>query len=193
MKDGASGVLAFVAQVISSLAWPATVIICVLLLRRYLLDLIPLLRTVKYSDVEIRFGKEVAELAKTADTSALPAQFPESNRWEDLMAMADVRPRTAIRLAFRRVEDSITQLARDKNIPIADGAQGMPMVVGAILLNQGAISSAQYDLFSRLRLLLDESERAAPDSITNESAIEYISLALRLAASVASPSSQNKA
>src|ERR1700758_4738326 len=99
MKDGASGVLGFVAQVISSLAWPVTAIICVLLLRRYLVDLIPLLRRVKYSDVEISFGKEVAELTKSTDASQVPVQLSEANRWEDLIAMADVRPRTAIRLA----------------------------------------------------------------------------------------------
>jgi hypothetical protein len=167
------------------------VILCVLLLRRYLLDLIPLLRTVKYSDVEIRFGKEVAELAKTADTSALPAQFPEPNRWEDLMAMAEDRPRTAIRLAFRRIEDAMVQLARDKSIPIADSVHGWPLVIAAILLNQGAISTAQYDLLSKLRLLLSEAERAAPDTITTESAAEYITLALRLAASLTPHSSQN--
>jgi hypothetical protein len=193
MKDGASGILGFVAQVISSLAWPVTVILCVLLLRRYLLDLIPLLRTVKYSDVEIRFGKEVAELAKTADTSALPAQVSEANRWEDLIVMADVRPRTAIRLAFERVADAIIEVAQNNNIPIAQGAMGMPMVIGAILLNQGAISSAQYDLLSRLRILCDQAERAAPETITSESAVEYINLALRLAASVTPHSSQNKA
>jgi hypothetical protein len=44
------------------------------------------------------------------------------------------------------VEESITQIARKKNIDIADGAQGMPMVIGAILPNQGAICAAQYDL-----------------------------------------------
>jgi hypothetical protein len=95
------------------------------------------------------------------------------------------RPRTAIRLAFRRVEESITQIARKKNIDIADGAQGMPMVIGAILLNQGAICAAQYDLLSKLRILANEAEYAEPDSITRESAAEFIGLAVRVAASVA--------
>ena len=57
MKDSGAGVLGFVAQVIGSVVWPVTVLTCVLLLRKHLLALIPLVRTVKYSDVEIRFGQ----------------------------------------------------------------------------------------------------------------------------------------
>jgi hypothetical protein len=187
MKAETNGILSFASQIVSSLAWPATVLSCVIILKKHLLSLIPLLRTVKYSDVELRFGKEVAELTKSADTSALPTEFRDdkANQWEDLISMAGVRPRTAIRLAFRRVEDSVREIAKKKKIDIADGAQGMPMVIGAILLNQGAISAAQYDLLSKLRILVDEAEHAEPDSITRESAAEFIGLALRLAASVA--------
>jgi hypothetical protein len=187
MKGSGAGVLGFIAQVIGSLVWPVTVLTCVLLLRKHLLSLIPLVRTVKYSDVEIRFGQEVAELAKAADASAVPAQTSqtERDRWEDLIKMAQVRPRTAIRMAFRRVEEAITDAARARNIEVADGALGMPMVIGAILLNNGVISAGQYDLLSRLRLLMNEAELAPPDGITPESASDFVSLAMRLAGSVA--------
>jgi hypothetical protein len=186
MKDSGAGVLGFVAQVIGSLVWPVTVLTCVLLLRKHLLALIPLVRTVKYSDVEIRFGQEVAELAKTVDAVVVPSQASaaERDRWEDLMKMAQVRPRTAIRMAFRRVEEAITDAARTHNVEIADGALGMPMVIGALLLNKGVISTAQYDLLSRLRLLVNEAELAPPDGITAESASDFVSLAMRLAGSV---------
>ncbi len=187
MKDSGAGVLGFVAQVIGSLVWPVTVLTCVLLLRKHLLALIPLVRTVKYSDVEIRFGQEVAELAKSVDAAAVPAQTPQAgnDKWEELMRMAEVRPRTAIRMAFRRVEEAITEAARARNVEIADGAQGMPMVIGAILLNNGVISTAQYDLLSRLRRLVMDAELAPSDGITAESASDFVSLAMRLAGSVA--------
>lgn len=180
------GPLAFIAQVIASLVWPVTVLTCVILLRKHLLALIPLVRTVKYSDVEIRFGQEVAELAKAVDVSSAPAahSLAQKDQWEDLIKMADVRPRTAIRMAFRRVEEAITEAARARNIEIADGAQGMPMVIGAILLNGGVISSGEYELLSRLRALLNEAEHAPPDAITAESAGYFITLAMRLAAAV---------
>jgi hypothetical protein len=186
MRDSDLRILTFVSQIISSVAWPITILACVILLKRHLVALIPLLRSVKYSDVELRFGQEVAELAKAADNSSLPKETPQdkTNPWEDLIRLANIRPRSAIRAAWERVEDAILQSARARKIEIADAAESMPMVVGAILLNQGAISNAQYDLLSRLRLLANEVERTPPDGITSESAAEFIALALRLAASV---------
>jgi hypothetical protein len=186
MKPEANTVLGFVAQIISALAWPITLLTCVLLLKRHLLALIPLVRTVKYSDVEIRFGQEVAELTRTTDIAELPS--PENNQrpnqWESLSRLVDVRPRTAIRTAWNQVEKSIRELAKKRNTEVTDAAEGMPMVIGAILLNQGAISGQQYELMQKLRMLYHEAERAEPDTITADSAAEYVGLALRLAASV---------
>jgi hypothetical protein len=187
MKVETTSLLGFVSQIISSLAWPVTVLTCILLLRRHLLALIPLVRTVKYSDVEIRFGQELAELSKSADIADLSSGegSEKQNQWESLIRLADVRPRTAIRVAWGQIESSIRELAKKRKTEITDAADGMPMVIGAILLNQGAISGDQYVLMQKLRMLLHEAERAEPDSITNESATEYVALALRLAASIA--------
>jgi hypothetical protein len=186
MKPEANSMLGFISQIISSLAWPITLLTCVLLLKRHLSALIPLLRTVKYSDVEIRFGQEVAALKRTTDIADLPSREsnPKQNQWESLSRLADVRPRTAIRSAWSQVESSIRGLAKKKNTEITDAAEGMPMVIGAILLNEGAISSQQYELMQKLRMLYHEAERAEPDTITSDSAAEYVGLALRLAASI---------
>src|ERR1700729_794792 len=99
MKPEANSVLGFISQIVSSLAWPITLLTCVLLLKRHLLALIPLVRTVKYSDVEIRFGQEVAELKRNTDIAELPNlnPSPKQSHWESLSRLADIRPRTAIR------------------------------------------------------------------------------------------------
>jgi hypothetical protein len=147
MKPEANSVLGFISQIISSLAWPITLFTCVLLLKRHLLALIPLVRTVKYSDVEIRFGQEVAELKRTTDIADLPSQQgnPKQNQWESLSRLAEVRPRTAIRSAWSQVESSIRELAKKKNTEITDAAEGMPMVIGAILLNQGPFQASSMN------------------------------------------------
>jgi hypothetical protein len=72
-KDAGTGILGLISQIISSFVWPVTVLTCVIVLRRHLLALVPPVRTVKYSDVEIRFGKQVAEMVKTTDSSSIPA------------------------------------------------------------------------------------------------------------------------
>jgi hypothetical protein len=188
MKDEAPSLLNFISQIVSSLAWPVSLLTCVILLKQHLRSLIPLVRTVKYSDVEIRFGQEVAELKKATDLADLPKDKAGAaqSQWETLSRLADIRPRTAIRGAWSQVETSIRQLAKEKGTEIADAAEGMPMVIGAILLNQSAISSAQYELMQKLRVLYHEVERADPDSIGADAAAEYVGLALRLAASIPS-------
>jgi hypothetical protein len=171
---------------VASLAWPATVLICVLLLRKHLVALLPLVRSVKYSDVEIRFGKEVSDLAKSAENSPVleTKSTPAQEHWDDVEKLIDVRPRTAIRMAFRRLDESIFMAAQTHHIEIADGATGMPMVVAAILLNRGVLLTEQYDLIARLRSLLNEAETAPPDTIKPESAAEFVALAWRLANSI---------
>lgn len=148
--------------------------------------IVPLVRTVKYSDVEIRFGQEVAELKKAADTADLPKQktASQNDQWQTLMRLAEVRPRTAIRASWRQVEATMDQLATEKGVQVADAAQSMPMVIGAILLNQGFLSTPQYELMQKLRLLSNQAEHSEPDSLTPTNAMEYVELALRLVASI---------
>jgi hypothetical protein len=187
MKEVDGGVLGFVSSVISALAWPVTLLACVLLLRKYFQALVPLVRTVKYSDVEISFGREIAELAKTSDASVGNHQLePNTREWEELMRTAEIRPRTAIRMAFKQVESAVSETARKLKIEITEAASGMPMVVGALLLNRNAISGGQYELLYKLRELLNEADTAPPDSLSAESATEFVALALRLAASIRS-------
>jgi hypothetical protein len=64
----------FIAQLVAELAWPITVLICILWLRPQLARLVSLIRKLKYSDVEIQFGREVADLKLAAAASIQPAK-----------------------------------------------------------------------------------------------------------------------
>ena len=181
----------FVAQLVASLAWPITVLACLLLLRKPLRSLMPLIRRLKYSDLELQFGREVAEVKDAAETAALrsarDAREAREGTWEDLTRLASVRPRSAIRAAWDQVESTLMRVAKDRNLQAAPAVWSMPMVVGALLLNAGVMSDAQYNLLYRLRHLTSEAERAPVDSLAPDDATEFVSLALRLAASLGSP------
>lgn len=181
--------LTFTAQLVGALAWPLTVLVCVLLLRGYVTALVPLLRKLKYSDLELQFGREVAELKGAADAASLPVQKQPSEQrdadtWQDLVRLAAARPRSAIRGAWQEVEAALKRTAKGHGLQAAPGAWSMPMVLGALLLNAGILSEAQYDLLSRLRRLAAEAERAPVDSISPESAADFVALALRFAGSL---------
>jgi len=151
--------------------------------------LVPLVRTLKYSDIEVQFGREVAELKVAAAASMQPTNVAATQRqpiWEELARLSAVRPRTAIRRSWQHVENTLTQLAKSRQLQVAEAVWQMPMVLGALMLNAGVVSNHQYDLLSRLRQLAIEAERAPIDSLDPNDAVEFIGLALRLAASLES-------
>jgi hypothetical protein len=176
----------FITQLVTALAWPVTVPICIVLLRPLLVGLLPLIRKLKYSDVEIQFGQEVAELKLAAAASIQPAKVEATRKpiWEELVQLAAVRPRTAILQAWQQVEATLIGTAKNRHLEVAPAVWQMPMVLGALMLNAGKISVHQYDFLSRLRQLVNEATHAPVDSVNPDSAVEFVGLALRLAASL---------
>ena len=177
---------AFIANVVASLAWPATALIALLLVRKILIGVLPLVRTLKYSELELSFGREIAAVRDAADDAAIkPAtEAARPQAWEDLMRLAVVRPRSAIREAWRQVESALARAAKARNLQVAEGVWSMPMVLGSLMLNAGIMSDAQYSLLNRLRRLTSEAERTPVDSLSADDAAEFVGLALRLAGSL---------
>jgi hypothetical protein len=58
--------LSFIAKLIEVLAWPGAIVTVVLLLRKELKQLVPLLRKVKAGPVEAEFEREIAQLERAA-------------------------------------------------------------------------------------------------------------------------------
>jgi len=176
----------FIASVVASLAWPVTALIALLLVRKILISLLPLVRTLKYSELEVSFGRELAAVREAADAAAIQpvAEGAKPQVWEDLMRLAAIRPRSAIRDAWRQVESAVARVAKARKLQVAEGVWSMPMVLGSLMLNAGLISDAQYSLLNRLRRLLSEAERAPVDGLSADDAAEFVGLALRLAGSL---------
>jgi len=180
----------FITQLVSAVIWPVTVLICAALLRKPLGHLVMLVRTLKYSDFEVQFGKEVAELkTSVAAAGAIPLSATQSAErkpaWEDLIRLASARPRSAIRQAWKEVERALERFAKQANVDVAPAVWQMPMVLAALLLNMDSLSQHQYEMLSKLRQLANEAERAPVDSLNPEDAVEFVGLALPFAASLA--------
>src|SRR5215469_3494890 len=179
-----------IVKLVSALAWPVTVLICVLVLRPFLSRLVPLIRTLKYSDVEIQFGQEVAQLkiAAAQSTESVVVDATVRPIWEDLVRLAAVKPRTAIVRAWDKVEETLIRVAKDRKIEAARAVWQMPMVLGAVMLNKGEISTEKYELLSKLRQLVNAAEHAPIDTVNPDDAAEFVGLAMRMAASLDSMS-----
>jgi hypothetical protein len=182
----------FVASVISSLAWPGTVILCVMLLRKPIAELIPMIRNLKYKDFEIYFSRRLEELQEEADeaelpptpppTTAPPAEIgPPSDYWEMIERLSEVSPRAAIAEAWRRAEWALDDYFRRLGQERPTSYQGMLRALRA----QGTPLPPAMTLFQELRVLRNRAVHARDFDMDSQRAIEFARLSERIVASLA--------
>ena len=113
-----------VAEVVKAIAWPLAVVVIILLLRRRLDRLIPLLKRLKYGDFEAEFSKELEvaqqEAAKLPAPLVRAVEESESAREtiERLMSLAEALPDVAILEAWSALEAAIRRAAQRLQLSI---------------------------------------------------------------------------
>ena len=181
----------FIASVISSLAWPGMVIVCVFLLRKPIAELIPLMRNLRFKDLAIDFGRRIDELEAEADEAELPSippptteapeeLGPETDYWETIEHLSEVSPRAAIAEAWRRVEWAINDYFRRLGQERPRSYQGMLRALKA----QERLIPPAMSLFQELRSLRNRAMHARDFDIDSQRAIEFAQLAERIVASL---------
>lgn len=128
-------ILAFIASIINSLAWPVTALIALFLLRKQLMELIPGVRRLKWKDFEIDFGKELQKVEETVRTVKVPpptkmqlpadiqpAPLPKTQD-ELLERLAALSPNAAILESWRNVERTLDFYFKSRGIERPQSAQ----------------------------------------------------------------------
>lgn len=133
----AMDILAFVASVIGSLAWPVTVLIALFLLRKQLIELIPGIRRLKYKDFEVDFGKELQKIEEKVRTIEAPPptkmQLPADVQPEPLPKTQDelrerlaaLSPNAAILESWRNVERTLDFYFKSRSIERPQSGQAV--------------------------------------------------------------------
>ena len=175
--------LTFVVQMTQAVAWPVAAVVLALLLRRPLLGLLPLIQKLRYGPLELDFGRRVAELAVEAER-ALPAEGqpdagPEAARLSEL---AQVSPRAAVLEAWLQIEQAAMALSGRDGLPLSSRELRTPLLLGQALEQAGVLDAAKLEIYHRLRNLRNAAAHAAVFELDTEAALEYVRLALRLAA-----------
>lgn len=181
--------LQFLASVIGSIAWPATVIVVVIILRDQLRRVILTLTRLKYGNLEIEFGRELKELEKKAKAldvvrPVLPRPTPPTPRnavqlLADAETLAEDFPGPAVVLAWSAVEAEI--LSAETRLGLARGIslrQRPGLRIAQLLLDQGLIDSDTYDVLRRLRDLRNLAAHGPQtETISTGQAREFIAFA----------------
>lgn len=176
--------LEFTAAIIGSLAWPIVALVAIILLRKPLVGLIPLLRRAKYKDLELEFGEEVRELRQEAEATLRPlttAPGPVGPEEDSLLQLASVSPRSAVVEAWRLVESSARRAIESRGVS-AEGGRSLtgPQLTRTLGLAE-VLDNPTRGLMDRLRMLRNQAVHADDFFVDEASAREYVQIALALA------------
>lgn len=179
-------VLQFVSSIISSLAWPVTLIVLVWMLRDPIQRVLLTITKLQYKELRVDFGRELKELEKKAEAIAVkpsrhaalpPPERKEPNQTlEDAERLLDVFPEPAVALAWSAVEtalsNAITQFAASTDFLPHDSTS-----IVRRLAEQGVIDSDTADVINRLRNLRYIAVHGGGIPVTTDEVREYLAIA----------------
>lgn len=177
-------VLTFLSELIKAVAWPLTAVVLVVLLRKPIVELIPLLRRLKYKELELEFAQEVSELKAEAEAIAkekgeeVPSIASTSSNLLNLVAFST---RAAIMEAWFEVESTgVTVASSFWGQSPNDAFRNMPKL-GEYLLQCKVIDEKQLSVFNKLRQLRNKAAHAQDLDLNENDAKSYVQLASDLA------------
>ena len=182
--------LTFIASLVDAIAWPVAIIAVVLLLRQPIARLLPELRELRYKDFRVEFGRKLEEVEAQAEVAKLPepsvqlvlssVQTDPKTFQEYVARIAETSPRAAIAEAWRFVEDSLNEIAKQNDLPQPYSAPALEH----FLLRHGRIPKPTANLLRELRGLRNRAVHAGEFDLTSEQAREYGELAVRLTSAI---------
>jgi hypothetical protein len=176
--------LTFAAEMTKALAWPLTILLALLLLRRPLAELLPLLQRLRYKDLELDFGKRVQELASEIKKELPGGKESESARkrhQDRLTSLAQASPRAAVLEAWLEVEEAALEAAKRHGLKLTERERRSPATLEQALVDSGILDDNKQGIFSRLRNLRNAAAHASEFDLTADSATIYAGSAARLA------------
>ena len=170
--------LAFVASLVRSLAWPAGIVVVVIVLRRPIgVALGRGVRRLRAGPVEVEFDQELAEvreeLRRSPELAAEPELVPGSVV-EELARLAELSPRAAVMEAFARIEERLAELLDSAKVQHPRiGGRGL----ASLARKEGLISDESLAAVEGLAMLRNLTAHSPADNIGPERARDFLVLA----------------
>jgi len=111
---------AFIAALVDSLAWPLIILLALFLLRQPLSQLLPVLKKLKYGDLELEFAGKIKSLKAEVDKGLVPAieaLDPTAEFVLKFTNMARSNPRNTILEASHEVDSVLIGAAIEHEVP----------------------------------------------------------------------------
>lgn len=177
--------LTFIAELAKAFAWPGFILLLILLLRKPIRDIIPLLTRLKYKDFELEFGRRVEEVKAEAAFELLeeePREILPRELGERIYKLAEISPRAAVLEAWRTIENEAMEIAKAE-LQRQGRELEKPLLHNALRILERAerIDQQTSGLIKELRSLRNQAAHAPEFALSIDSVLEYAAIANRLA------------
>lgn len=174
--------LTFTSELIKALAWPAATIILASLLRKPIVGLVPLMRKLKYKELELEFSQEVLALkAEASPVLDSPQKEKLSTTPSKALDLVSLSTRAAIMEAWIDVETAAVEVASSFwNQSPNETMRNLPNL-GEYLHQCKVIDDKQLSIYKKLQHLRNKAAHAEELNLSEEDAMSYVTMAFNLA------------
>ena len=155
-----------------------------LILRKPLLSLLSLIKSLRFKEVELGFDRSVAKLEAKAAEVLPPAKEgePRVAFHERELELAEESPRTAVIEAWLRVAAASAAALKRATPGVREGKLFQPSYIEAKLREAHLLNDPQLRLFRDLRYARNAAVHSSDLSLDQSSALSYVATANRLIA-----------
>lgn len=169
--------LSFVASLVGYLAWPVAAVSAIFMLRRTLNRLLPDLSRLKYKDLELEFGRQVAKARAEVGATPVAPQSPASTArtaqaQSYFQTVAEVSPRAALLEAWLPFEIAASRVGEELAISQSDRTIQMPRLI-EMLNREGMLTDDEARAIARLRAIRNEVVHAPVVDLSAGTVAEY--------------------
>lgn len=172
--------LTFVAKVIEFLAWPLASIVLVVLLRREIRHLLPLVKRLKAGPLEAEFEREVRELRSSAEAGATIKKEDLPTLPSMAVKLAEVNPRSAIQEAWREIETTARQVLLERTPQLTEASLRSTREVIRQLGQTNVLSQEDIALLHEMRFLRNQAVHVDEFRPTYDAALSFTQVAALL-------------
>ena len=176
------GKVEFVARLVEALAWPGTVILIFLVLRKPLRELVPLLHRLRYRNLELDFAQQVQDAERQSDR-VLPA--PDVGAPKSVVRMladrlAAGQSRSVVVNTWRQVSEAVFALAARKEVRVEGELILSVAAVLAALEKKGVLAPEMASIIYQLAAMRNTVAHAAPSAVDDATVRDYAYMGARI-------------
>lgn len=175
--------LTFIVEMTKALAWPASVIFIIMLLRKPIIELLPFLEELKYKDFALKFHKEVSEAKEKISFES--SQIKESPKFKEeqdsLLKIVSVSPRAAVMESWTSLQNTLLKISLDAGQIDTIENYREHSRVGHAMLGKNAFTKSDFKIYHNLRELRNKATHMPDFVISTQDAKDFVNLATQLA------------